>query len=100
MRPCLFVVSVHTPADYSSSDVKLELNRELSRLFRSVRSTDVVVVSGHFRTQLDYLVVREQSMRGRFSVPADWTDSGGCLVQVCSGQRLFLVNTNFSRKGL
>lgn len=70
-RHCSLVVSVYEPTDCGSLETKDECYRALSRLFRSVRSMDAVVVVDDFSAQLEYLAQTEQRIEGRFSAPGD-----------------------------
>lgn len=75
---CLFVVSVHAPADCSSLGAKDEFQQDFSRLLRALCLTRVVI--GNMSAQIGYLGEAERYTPGQFSVPADRTDTGNrCL---------------------
>lgn len=73
----------------SCPEAKSDFYRELFGLFRSVRSTNVVVVPGDFKVLLAYLAKAERHIGDRFFVVGGRTDNGSCLIQVCSDPRLF-----------
>ncbi|CAH8579798.1 unnamed protein product [Schistosoma haematobium] len=94
-RHCLFVVSVYSPTDCSSDDVKDEFYRKLSDLLRKARLSDVVIMASDFNTQIGKLSDRERHLRGYYGVVTQRTDNGDRLLQLCPDNRLFLANTNF-----
>ncbi|CAH8485715.1 unnamed protein product [Schistosoma margrebowiei] len=97
-RRCLFVVSAYAPTDCSSDEVKDEFYRKLSELLQKAKRSDIVLVGGDFNAQIGSLNQTERHLGGYFSVPAQRTDNGDRLLQLCSDNRLFLANTNFKHK--
>lgn len=83
------------PSTATSPSQKKEFYRDLSRLLRSVRSTNIVAIASDFSAQLGYLTETKEHIGGRLSVPADRIDNSDRLFQVCSNHRLFLAHTNF-----
>lgn len=79
----MLVLSVYALTDCSSPEAKDELYRELYGLLR--RS---VVVAGDFNTQLGCVVETKWHIGGY------QTDNGNLFIQVYSGHRLFLPDTN------
>lgn len=59
-RRCLFVVSVYAPTECSPPEVKDQFYWKLSRLSRSVRSTDAMIVADDFNAQQGYLTKTER----------------------------------------
>ncbi|CAH8290604.1 unnamed protein product [Heterobilharzia americana] len=97
-RRCLFVVSACAPTDCSSDEVKDEFYRKLSNLLSKAKRSDVVVVAGDFNAQVGRLSEAERHLGGTFGIPAERTDNGDRLLQLCSDNRLFLASTNFRHK--
>lgn len=94
---CLFVVCIYAPTNCSFPEAGGEFFRELPRLVRSRRSTDIVVV-GDFKAYFGYLVEQKRHIGGRFPAPIDRTGNRNHLTEVCSLQRSFLTNTSFYHK--
>nr|CAX83711.1 endonuclease-reverse transcriptase [Schistosoma japonicum] len=97
-RRCLFVVSAYAPTDCSPDKLKDEFYRNLCELLQKAKHSDIVVVAGDFNAQIGSLDQTERHLGGYFSVPAQRTDNGDHLLQLCSDNRLFLANTNFRHK--
>lgn len=93
-RRYLVVVSVNTFTDRGSSEAKDEFYKELSRLVLSVHCATVVGVAD-FNAQLGCLAKTGRHFGGSYPVPAERTDNGDRIIQVCSHHRLLLTNTNF-----
>ena len=97
-KRCLFVVSAYAPTDSSSENEKDEFYQDLSRLLRSARRTDIVILAGDMNAQVGRLSPEEAQLGGRFGVDAVRTDNGERLLQLCADHRLFLASTNFQHK--
>ncbi|CAH8658448.1 unnamed protein product [Schistosoma rodhaini] len=97
-RRCLFVVSAYAPTDCSHDEVKDDFYRKLSELLQKAKRSDIVVVAGDFNAQVGSLNQTERHLGGCFSIPAQRTDNGDRLLQLCSDNRLFLASTNFKHK--
>ena len=95
---CLFVVSAYAPTNCSSEAEKDDFYRDLSRLLRSARSSDIVILAGDMNAQVGRLSSTESHLGGRFSVDAERTDNGERLLQLCADHNLFLVSTSFQHK--
>ncbi|KER31525.1 hypothetical protein T265_02290 [Opisthorchis viverrini] len=97
-KRCLFVVSAYAPTDCSSDAEKDTFYRELSRLIRQAKSTDIVILAGDLNAQVGRLSSLESHLGGRFGVDARRTDNGDRLLQLCADHELFLASTNFQHK--
>ena len=97
-RRCLFVVSAYAPTDCSHDEVKDDFYRKLSELLQKAKRSDIVVVAGDFNARVGSLNQPERHLGGCFSIPAQRTDNGDRLLQLCSDNRLFLASTNFKHK--
>ncbi|CAH8440761.1 unnamed protein product, partial [Schistosoma bovis] len=92
-RRYLFVVSAYAPTDCSSDEVKDEFYR-----IQNAKHSDRVLLAGDFNAQIGSLNQTERHLGGYFSIPAQGTDNGDRLLQLCSENRLFLAKTNFKHK--
>ncbi|GAA54020.1 craniofacial development protein 2, partial [Clonorchis sinensis] len=97
-KRCLFVVSAYAPTDSSSETEKDESYQDLSRLLRSARRTDIVILTGDLNAQVGRPSPEEAQLGGRFGANAERTDSGERLLQLCADHRLVLARTNFQHK--
>ncbi|KER31667.1 hypothetical protein T265_02172 [Opisthorchis viverrini] len=75
-RRCLFVVSACTPTDSSSETEKHEFYQDLSRLLRSARRTDILIMVGDMNARFGRLIPEEAQLGGGFEVDAELTDNG------------------------
>lgn len=89
---------MHGPTDYSSCEAKNELYCEVSRVHQRVRSGDIPVVFGDFKTKFGCLAMTERYTRSQLSVSKDCAGNRGRLYQVCYDHGLFLVNNIFYHK--
>ncbi|CAI2723096.1 unnamed protein product [Schistosoma spindalis] len=62
------------------------------------KRSDIVLVAGDFNAQVGSLNETERHLGGYFIIPAQRTDNGDRLLQLCSDNRLFSANTNFKLK--
>lgn len=81
----MLVVFVYAATDFNSPEAKDEFYRELSRLLRSVHSTDNVVIAGGFNAKHD-------TSEDTFPFSADHTGHGDRFIRFRSYHRLFLAN--------
>lgn len=93
---CTILPTISLLLIYSQDTVSL-FSRALSRSLRSVRTLDVMVVTGYSNAQLGCLAETERYHRSPISIPAGLTNNHDRLSQVCSHRRLVLGNTNFCR---
>ncbi|CAH8439570.1 unnamed protein product [Schistosoma margrebowiei] len=78
--------------------MKDEFYRKLSELLQKAKRSDIVIVAGDFNAQIGSLSQTERHLGGYYIIPAQRTDNGDRLLQLCSDSRLFLANTNFKHK--
>jgi len=97
-KRCLFVVSAYAPTDGSSEQEKDDFYRELSRLIRLAKRSDIIILAGDMNAQIGQLHSSETHLGGHFSVDAQRTDNGDRLLQLCNDHQLFLASTNFQHK--
>ena len=94
----MFVVSAYAPTDGSSEQEKDDFYRELSRLIRLAKRSDIIILAGDMNAQIGQLHSSETHLGGHFSVDAQRTDNGDRLLQLCNDHQLFLASTNFQHK--
>lgn len=75
-RRCLFIIFIYAPTEYKFPEIKDEIHRGVSRLLRSVLSTDVLIVASNSDGKLGYLAETRWHIRSRFSVPFDCIHNG------------------------
>ncbi|KER22375.1 hypothetical protein T265_09516 [Opisthorchis viverrini] len=73
-----------------------EFYQDLSRLLRSARCTDIVILAGDVNAQVGRLSLEEAQLGGRFGVSAERTDNGSVVCRSSSvpGRYEFLAETH------
>ena len=93
----LFVVSAHTPTDFSNDETKDSFYREFSNLLRSAKRR-VVVLAGDMNAHVGRIASSEKRLGGPFGIQTKRTDNGDRLLQLCADHKLHLISTNFKHK--
>ena len=76
----MFAVSVYALIDASSEDGQKNFYRGFSRLHRSAKTTDIVILAGEMNSQVIRLTVAEGRLGERSYVIAQHTDNGDRLL--------------------
>ncbi|KER28315.1 hypothetical protein T265_04844 [Opisthorchis viverrini] len=84
----------YAPTGSSSETEKDEFYQNLSRLLRSARRMDILILVGDMNAQVGRLISEEAQLDDPFGVDAERTDNGKRLLQLCADRRLLLASTN------
>ena len=94
----MFVVSTYAQTDKSPEEKSDDFYRELSRLIRLAKRSDIIILAGDMNAQIGQLHSSETHLGGNFSVDTQRTDNGDRLLQLCNDQQLFFASSNFRHK--
>ena len=83
-KRCLFVISAYAPTNCSSDSSKDEFYDQLFTSIQSAKSSDIVVLAGDLNAQVGKLSSTESFLGGSFALPAQRTDNGDRLLQLCA----------------
>ena len=73
---------------------------QVSKLLQSTKRSDIVVIAGDMNAQVGKLHSSEACLGGRFGLPAQRTNNGDRLLQLCAYHNLFLSSTAFRHSSL
>ena len=91
-------LTAYAPTDCSSDIVKEDFYHQLGDLLRSAQKTDIVILAGDMNARVGRLQMSELHIGGQQSLDTHRNDNGIRFLDLCSSNRLFIVNLNFRHK--